>query len=347
LLDSLLQEIKMSLSLPNCPTSIKPIQHYLKIATEHEKRDPVITYWCRLAALQNGMSLDKSSKESLAVLLPLMDWLENNKKDLADNEAISNEVVASAHIENHAMKLFLWADKEDRASNFNKNVVKAFYSSGMLFDVLGTFGELTPEVAHHKKYAKWKAAYIHNCLKSGETPIAGPMATGDDEDLAFPTIPGGEDDQTGAEGTPFNQVPGGPAPGGQGYPPPGGPGYPPAGGPGYPPAGGPGYPLAGGPGYPPGGAPGGYNPPPQQPQYFPPQPVQQPPPTAAPRATNNFIPPPSGSGGVGVKLSVEQISKAQKLCKYAVSSLDYDDLESAILNLNKALHLCQTGQEMK
>lgn len=88
------------------------------------------------------------------------------------------------------MKLFLWADKEDRASNFNKNVVKAFYSSGMLFDVLGTFGELTPEVAHHKKYAKWKAAYIHNCLKSGETPIAGPMATGDDEDLAFPTIPG-------------------------------------------------------------------------------------------------------------------------------------------------------------
>ena len=88
------------------------------------------------------------------------------------------------------MKLFLWADKEDRASNFNKNVVKAFYTSGMLFDVLGTLGELSPEVAHHKKYAKWKAAYIHNCLKSGEAPIPGPMATGDDEDLAFPVVPG-------------------------------------------------------------------------------------------------------------------------------------------------------------
>jgi len=327
----------MSLSLPNCPPSIKPIQHFLKIATEHEKRDPVITYWCRLAALQNGMSLDKSSKESLAVLLPLMDWLEKTKKDLADNEAISNEVVASAHIENHAMKLFLWADKEDRASNFNKNVVKAFYTSGMLFDVLGTFGEVSPEVAHHKKYAKWKAAYIHNCLKSGETPIAGPMATGDDEDLAFPTIPGGDDDESGAGGT---QAPGGPAPGGPGYPPPGGSGYPPA-------AGAPGYPPAGGQGYPPEGAPGAYNPP-QQPQYFPPQqPVQQPPPTAAPRAINNFNQPPAaGSGGGGVKLSVEQISKAQKLCKYAISSLDYDDLATAILNLNKALHLCQTGQEM-
>ena len=34
--------------------------------------------------------------------------------------------------------------------------------------------------AHHLKYAKWKAAYIHKCLKNGETPIPGP-AGGDDE----------------------------------------------------------------------------------------------------------------------------------------------------------------------
>ena len=58
------------------------------------------------------------------------------------------------------------------------------------FEVLTTFGELTPEVSHHKKYAKWKAAYIHNCLKNGETPIAGPMATGEDDDLQLPGVPG-------------------------------------------------------------------------------------------------------------------------------------------------------------
>ncbi len=64
------------------------------------------------------------TQEALAVLLPLMDWLESYKKEQAGNDAISNEVVASAHIENHAMKLFLFADKEDRESRFNKNVVK-------------------------------------------------------------------------------------------------------------------------------------------------------------------------------------------------------------------------------
>jgi vacuolar protein sorting-associated protein VTA1 len=50
------------LSLPPCPPSLKPIQHLLKTGTEHEGRDPVVAYWCRLAALQAGLALDKSSK---------------------------------------------------------------------------------------------------------------------------------------------------------------------------------------------------------------------------------------------------------------------------------------------
>jgi len=284
----------MSLTLPPCPTSIKTIQHFLKTAAEHEKRDPVITYWCRLAALQNGMALDKSSNESLAVLLPLMDWLEKAKKDLSENEAITNEVVASAHIENYAMKLFLYADKEDRSANFNKNVVKAFYTSGMLFEVLLTFGELTPEVQHHKKYAKLKAAYIHNCLKNGEVPIAGPLAAGDDEDIQYPAATGGEENnsttiapQAGLHSNPA-VAPVAPVP------------------------------LI-------------------QHQMPPIQPA-----TVAPTSDfSNLNIQPSG----GIKLSIEQTTKAQKFCKYAISSLDYDDISSAILNLNKALHLCQTGQD--
>jgi len=158
----------MTLSLPACPQSLKAIQHFLKIASEHETRDPVVCYWARLTALQSGMKLDKSSKEALAVLLPLMDWLETEKGNQNDNEAVSNEVVASAHIENYAMKLFLAADKLDRAANFGKNVVKIFYSAGILFDILETFGELPPEASHYRKYSKMKAAYIHNCLKNGK-----------------------------------------------------------------------------------------------------------------------------------------------------------------------------------
>ncbi|TRY64098.1 hypothetical protein TCAL_12595 [Tigriopus californicus] len=163
------------LALPPLPVSLKAIAHSLKTASEHENRDPVVTYWCRLSALQSGLKLDKGSKEAKAVLIPLMDWLEKEKKVLAGHEAITSEVVASAYIENYAFKLFAWADQQDRDGQFSKNVVKSFYSAGILFDVLTVFGELTPENAHAHKYAKWKAAYIHNCLKNGERPVPGPM----------------------------------------------------------------------------------------------------------------------------------------------------------------------------
>ncbi len=56
-------------------------------------------------------------------------------------------------------------------------MVKAFYTAGHLFDVLTIFGdgELDEKIAENRKYAKWKAAYIHNCLKNGQVPLPGPM----------------------------------------------------------------------------------------------------------------------------------------------------------------------------
>lgn len=46
-----------------------------------------------------------------------------------------------------------------------------------------------------------------------------------------------------------------------------------------------------------------------------------------------------------VKLTADQMAKAQKYCKYAGSALNYDDVKSAIENLQNALHLLTTGQE--
>ena len=40
----------------------------------------VVAYWARLTALQKGLEIDKSSSEALAILLPLMEWLEGQKK---------------------------------------------------------------------------------------------------------------------------------------------------------------------------------------------------------------------------------------------------------------------------
>ncbi|XP_051158934.1 vacuolar protein sorting-associated protein VTA1 homolog isoform X5 [Leptopilina boulardi] len=297
--------------LPPIPASLKGIQHYLKIATEHDQRDPVVSYWCRLYALQTGLKLSSKSSEETNFLMKLMDWLEVTKKSLHDNEAITNNVAAQAHLENWALKLFLYADKSDRASNFGKNVIQSFYTAGLLYDVITTFGDLTEEAAQNRKYAKWKAAYIHNCLKNGETPVAGPI--GEEEDSGSQSV-----SDTGISSPPPNTdafgFPSVPSSSNSNISPP--------------------KPL---------------NIPSENENFIP---VEPNPYNPAPTPTN----PNNGQQSFqnfnnlktvgGVTLSVEQMTKAQKLIKWAGSALNYDDVPTTVLNLQKALHLLTTGQEM-
>lgn len=60
----------MSVNIPDCPPSLKSIQHFLKIAAEHDARDPTVAYWCRLHALQTGLKLTtKKTPEETKVLM--------------------------------------------------------------------------------------------------------------------------------------------------------------------------------------------------------------------------------------------------------------------------------------
>ncbi|XP_005732831.1 vacuolar protein sorting-associated protein VTA1 homolog isoform X1 [Pundamilia nyererei] len=323
------------------PVQFRIIQHHLRTAQEHEKRDPVVTYYCRLYAMQTGMKLDSKTPECRKFLVKLMDQLETMKKELSDNESISQEVVGNAHIENYALKLFLYADNEDRAGQFHKNMIKSFYTSSLLLDVLSVFGELSEENIQHRKYARWKATYIHNCLKNGETPQPGPIGMGEDE----------EADEFGAEG--FSGL--GLSHGGsfRGGPPsqasedqdhssvPG-------------PA--PGIGFASGPGSAPSGPPTtnynnihippGAHAPANTPAELPPPAAEAVKPVPMPRSVPTVDPTLlSAQQQGGIQLSPEDFTKAQKYCKYAGSALQYEDVGTAIQNLQKALKLLTTGKE--
>ncbi|XP_039981049.1 vacuolar protein sorting-associated protein VTA1 homolog isoform X2 [Xiphias gladius] len=322
------------------PAQLKPIQHHLRTAQEHENRDPVVAYYCRLYAMQTGMKLDSKTPECRKFLVKLMDQLESMKKELTDNDSISQEVVGNAHIENYALKMFLYADNEDRAGRFHKNMIKSFYTSSLLLDVLSVFGELSEENIQHRKYARWKATYIHNCLKNGETPQAGPIAM--DED--------GEADGFGAEG--FSGP--GPSDGGsfrggppsQAYDPQDkslGPGPAPEIGFTPSPESGPPGPLATT--YNNIHIPPGAHAPANTPAELPP-PTEGVKPVPMPRSVPTVDPTLlNAQQQGGVHLSPEDFTKAQKYCKYAGSALQYEDVGTAIQNLQKALKLLTTGKE--
>ncbi|CAK1553485.1 unnamed protein product [Leptosia nina] len=323
-----LYSAKMSLNIPECPPSLKNIQCYLKTASEHDSRDPVIAYWCRLHALQVGLKLTtKKTPEETKVLMAIMDWLEEAKKVNKDNDAVSNEVVAQAHLENYALKLFLFADKQDREQNYGKNVVKSFFLAGMIYDVLSTFGELTDEAAQNRKYAKWRAAHIHSCLKNGEMPEPAPQVTDGEQNEAGSSSDGGLTPAAGPAVAPtsfpqdFGFTDGAPSQ--------------------------PTIPTTYSNSLPDPNAamraasqlpPVPYTPDPNPGGFVPYDPSQQPQPT--PSSTYY------GDNSTSVaQLSPEQIAKAQKYCKWASSALNYEDAKTAISNLRNALELLQTGRD--
>uniref|UniRef100_A0A3Q3XIT4 Vacuolar protein sorting-associated protein VTA1 homolog n=1 Tax=Mola mola TaxID=94237 RepID=A0A3Q3XIT4_MOLML len=302
------------------PPQLKAIQHHLRTAQEHEQRDPVVAYYCRLYAMQTGMKLDSKTPECRKFLVKLMDQLESMKDDLADNESISQEVVGNAHIENYALKMFLYADNEDRAGRFHKNMIKSFYSASLLLEVLSVFGELSEENIQHRKYARWKATYIHNCLKNGETPQAGPMGMDQDGEAGGPPPSQSHMDQDQGQD---------PAPG---------------------------IGFTAGPGSGPEGPPTTTN---YNNIHIPPgahAPANTPAEVLPPAAAVKPVPLPRSVPTVdptllvaqqqgGVQLSPEDFTKAQKFCKYAGSALQYEDVSTAIQNLQKALKLLTTGKE--
>ncbi|XP_062980664.1 vacuolar protein sorting-associated protein VTA1 homolog isoform X2 [Elgaria multicarinata webbii] len=271
--------------LPPLPAQFKPIQHFLRTAQELEKREPVVAYYCRLYAMQTGMKIDSKNPECRKFLCKLMDQLEAMKKQLGDNEAITQEIVGCAHVENYALKMFLYADNEDRAGQFHKNMIKSFYTASLLIDVLTVFGELTDENVQHRKYARWKAAYIHNCLKAGETPQSGPIGMegeyDENEEVGSPALPSQDSQPSSATFEPSN------------------------------------VPTSNYTG------------------------IHIPPGAHAPANTPAEVPHSTGE----MRLTAEDFAKAQKYCKYAGSALQYEDVSTAVQNLEKALKLLTTGRE--
>lgn len=300
----------MTVQLPPCPDSLRVVQPYLKTAVEHDERNPVISYWCRIYALQTALTIDKKSAEAKTFLLPLMDWLEKTKRSSGNNELITSEAAAQAYVENYALKLFIWSDNMDRSGTFNKNVVKSFYTSGLLMDVLTTFGELSEEITKNRKYAKWKAAYIHNCLKNGEVPIPGPQGETDEEqelnnllNLDKPESPTG---QAPPAQPSFPSIPSSSTPAFPDVP----------------------------------SVPSPMNLPNNNFSYdLPTTPL-----TGTPQPSLNYadnISTAAQNSNSSLKLNAAQTAKAQKYCKFASSALNYDDISEAINNLQKALKLLQ------
>eukprot|EP00123_Amoebidium_parasiticum_P008449 comp18813_c0_seq1/m.20776 comp18813_c0_seq1/g.20776 ORF comp18813_c0_seq1/g.20776 comp18813_c0_seq1/m.20776 type:complete len:319 (-) comp18813_c0_seq1:550-1506(-) len=308
------------------PPALKSMGPFLDRATEFQARDPVIAFYCKRYALELAMKDQGKTKDKaiLGVILAVMDEVEKEKAELGAREELSDANVGQAYVENFAMRLFTHADNQDRAGKCDKATAKLFLASSFLMDAMQTFGDIPAEIDEKRKYAKYKAVYITKCIKDGAAPIPGPpqgeggMGSLDDlppppptEDSAPP--PSSHMDSFGLPPPPA--APTAPQFPTQQAPPPVQPSAPM------------------------GGYGQGYNPMQQQ-QYQPQygaspsmqrQPVQQQPIRlggGAGRTPKNME-----------NVSDEDVKRVNKLCRFVMSSLQYDDIPTAVKNLQEAIDL--------
>lgn len=298
------------------PQTLRSLAHHVRTAAELDKRDPVTAYYCRVFVMQTAMKIDSRSPESRKFLGGLMDNLEKAKKELADREEVHDEVVGQCHVENYALQIFIYADNEDRAGRATRAVVRAFYTASLLFDVLSLFGELSDELMEKQRYARWKATYIHTCLKNGETPIPGPLAEHKGDSNPAPSI-----GFFGSDTHP--QTPGSHLADGNiaDFPPP--------------------QPSSSSDAFP--------HPSSSSTTHQPDIAAPQASPTAPTPSIHNSLAPSGATAAVQssttVSLTQENKNRAQRLAKFAVSAIEYDDMITAQDNLQRALRLLTTGQE--
>ncbi|WFC99666.1 hypothetical protein MYAM1_002411 [Malassezia yamatoensis] len=164
--------------------ALKSARIYVSRADEVQKVDPIVSYWCKYYAAQLGIAEPTNDAASRAYLLSLMDDLEKTKAELGDQEAVTDDTVGHAYVENFALKIFHGADKEDQDGTATKATAKAFVAASQFLEVLNVFGALDEEVCAFVtqteakiKYAKWKAAQIAKSLRgsSKEDNLQQPM----------------------------------------------------------------------------------------------------------------------------------------------------------------------------
>ncbi|KAI8457422.1 Vta1 like-domain-containing protein [Phakopsora pachyrhizi] len=170
--------------LPTAPMELKSINPYLQRAREMERVDPVISYWCSFHAAQTCMSIGKTSTESREFLMKLLDLLEHVKGKISDNDAISNNLAATAYVENFGLKIFDSADDEDQRGLSNKSTAQRFLAAACFLEVLQSLtNQPDPEILQKIKYSKWKATKISKAIRDNNLADLKPSTPTDEQRL--------------------------------------------------------------------------------------------------------------------------------------------------------------------
>lgn len=104
----------------------------------------------------------------------LMDRLEQTKTEQAGEDAITDDIAAKAYMEQFALDTFQRADDAIHNNKASRQTIDTFQAAVTFFDLLSMsiWAPVDPDITAKSKYAKFHAVRIAKAIKAGEDPNA-------------------------------------------------------------------------------------------------------------------------------------------------------------------------------
>ncbi|KXH58474.1 hypothetical protein CSAL01_05059 [Colletotrichum salicis] len=148
------------------------ITRFINRANQLRQHKPVVTYWCEYWVVNQILAkgLHNVDDESLSYTTNLMDRLEQTKTENAQEEAITDDTVGQAYVEQFAQETLDRAEKVMRANRVTRQTADTFDAAATFLLLGNIWSAVDEETLKKVKYAKWNAARILKALKEGKDP---------------------------------------------------------------------------------------------------------------------------------------------------------------------------------
>lgn len=127
-------------------------------------------YWAVNQILSKN--LHNADEQCLKYTTELMDKLEQTKTQYADEDAVTDDIVGQAYVEQFGAEVFQRAENAVHADQATRQTADTYQAAATFLEVNNIWGPLSAEIASQIKYAKYHAVRILKALKAGEDPNA-------------------------------------------------------------------------------------------------------------------------------------------------------------------------------
>lgn len=163
------------MSLPPVPEAVKFVAPFIQRSLELANIEPIVAHYCRYYAANQILDkqLHLSNKDVEQFAMKLLDSLEEYKANAPEDQLaiISDEDAAQAYVEGFANKVLAKAEADMDMHRVTKTTSSTFYAASLFLEVVLVFANADTAEIHSKiKFAKFHAARIIKDMREGRDP---------------------------------------------------------------------------------------------------------------------------------------------------------------------------------